>query len=144
MRKKKSRFLAEFSAGRQVKENPSILRIIVSEEHIQMDFGYAAPSIYDRGGWIRISPDTFLQVHGSAKRYRLKEAKNISLAPEVVAFESTQDWCVFSLYFEPIPLKDCVLDMIEELQPSPNDFNYYGIRLSMGKGVELETSVEHS
>jgi hypothetical protein len=68
-------------------------------------------------------------VHGSEKRYALKEAINITLAPEQHHFESTEDWQVFTLIFEPIPIKDCVIDIIEEEEPDANDFNYYGIEL---------------
>jgi hypothetical protein len=43
--------------------------------------------------------------------------------------ESTEDWQVFTLLFEPIPIKDCVIDIIEEESPDENDFNFYGIQL---------------
>jgi hypothetical protein len=142
MRKKKSRYLATHHIGEQRKQNPVILRIILSEEHTQIDFGYAAPIIYVKGGWIRISPDTYLQVEGSAIRYRLQEVKNIVLAPDQMEFLSTQDWCVFTLFFDPIPIVDCVISMIEAENPTPDDFNYYGIKLSRVKEMELMASLE--
>jgi hypothetical protein len=142
MRKTISRYLATMEAGLQQKTNPSIMRVLLSEEHIRVDFGYAAPWIYTRGGWIRISPHTYLRVQGKEKRYKLIEAKNIAIAPSQHHFESTQDWCVFSLIFEPIPIKDCQVDIIEEENPTPNDFNYYGIRLTCVKDKELLWSIE--
>jgi hypothetical protein len=33
------------------------------------------------------------------------------------------------LYFEPLPTKDCIVDLIEEENPTKNDFNYYEILL---------------
>lgn len=138
MRKRKKRYLIAPNIGEQKKKNPVILRMILSEESTQIDFGYAAPSIYVNGGWIRIAPETYLQIHGSPIRYPLKQVKNIALAPEQLNFESKQDWCVFSLYFEPIPIQDCVFDMIETETPSPNDFNYYGIKLTSVKECELK------
>jgi len=142
MRKKKSRYLATHHSGEQRKQNPVLLRIILSEEHTQIDFGYAAPIKYVKGGWISISPDTYLQVEGLAKRYRLQDVKNIVLAPEQLKFLSTQDWCVFTLFFDPIPIADCVISMIEAENPTPDDFNYYGIKLSRVKEMELMASLE--
>jgi hypothetical protein len=44
---------------------------------------------------------------------------------------------MFTLYFEPIPIADCIIDMIEEEHPSENDFNYYGVVLRQVKQVEV-------
>lgn len=137
MRKEIKRYLPEISLSNSNRDNPQLLRIILSEEQTQIDFGYAASSIYINGGWIRISPDTFIQIKGAEKRFKLTGAKNISIAPEVVEFESKTDWCVFSLFFEPIPIKDCIIDMIEAQNPTPNDFNYYDIILRCQKNQEL-------
>jgi hypothetical protein len=122
-------YLVKADAGNQLMENPKILRILMGNECFQIDFGYVAPWMYDRGGWIRIAPYTHIQVQGSKKKYALKEAINIPLAPQQFEFESTEDWRVFSLIFEPIPLKDCIIDIIEEEQPSSDDFNLYNIKL---------------
>lgn len=129
MRKEIIRYLPEITVPATNKTNPVLLRVILSEEQTQLDFGYAALSIYVNGGWIRISPETYLQLGSNGKRYPLKGVKNIALAPEQVEFESRTDWCVFSLFFEPIPIADCVLHMIEAEKPDPNDFNYYNIAL---------------
>ena len=131
-------FLAELDAGNQVKSNPEILRVILSDQYTRIDFGYVAPWIYVRGGWIRIAPHTFIKVNGSSKSYKLIEAKNIPLAPEQFEFESTEDWRVFSLYFEPIPLNDCQIDIIEEETPTQNDFNYYNIMLRINHKSEVD------
>ena len=122
-------YLVKADAGNQLMKNPKILRVLMGNEYIQIDFGYVAPWMYERGGWIRIAPYTHIQVQGSKKKYSLKEALNIPLAPQQFEFESTEDWRVFSLIFEPIPLKDCIIDIIEEEQPSSDDFNLYNIKL---------------
>jgi len=142
MRKTISRYLAKIETGQQRKTNPSIMRVILSAEQVRIDFAYAAPWIYVRGGWIRISPNTYIKVQGQEKQYKLIEAKNIAIAPNQHHFESKQDWCVFSLIFEPIPIKDCRIDVIEEEKPTPNDFNYYGIHLTCVKENELLYSIE--
>jgi hypothetical protein len=141
MKRRNKKYLADIELGENGKANPVILRIILGDDCTQIDFGYAALSIYQKGGWIRISPETFIQVHGSEKRYPLQHAKNIALAPNKIEFESTQDWRVFSLFFEPIPMKDCVIDLVEELKPSPHDFNYYGIEVKTSTAVLLEDAL---
>ena len=123
-------YLATIETGEQRKKNPKVLRVILSTQYTRIDFGYVAPWIYDKGGWIKIAPYTFVQVAGSKKRYTLLEAANIPVAPERLDFESTEDWQVFTLYFEAIPVHDCIIDIIEEVQPSSRDFNFYGIVLS--------------
>jgi len=119
------------------KKNPKVLRVLLTKEFTRIDFGYTTPWYYDKGGWIKISSKTFLQVDGSNERYTLKDAVGIPIAPKRINFESTEDWQFFSLYFEPIPKKDCTLHMIEAEKPTPNDFNYYGIVLKLGEGVEV-------
>lgn len=139
MKKIKKTFIPEIETGTQKKRNPEILRVLLNEDYTRIDFGYVAPWIYDKGGWIKIAPYTFLRVNGSSKRYNLKEAQNIPVSPERLDFESTQDWQVFTLYFEPIPLRDCIFDMIEEEEPTSKDFNFYGVKLLNVTDTELIT-----
>jgi hypothetical protein len=131
------KYVVEPIVGEQHKKNPVILRILLSKTETRIDFGYAAFNLYHYGGWIRIAPDTFVQVKGSPKRYPLKQAIQIPVAPSQLDFESQKDWRVFSLVFEPIPIKDCTIDIIEVENPSPNDFNYYGVQLQDVLKVEL-------
>jgi hypothetical protein len=69
-------------------------------------------------------------VKGSPKKYALKEARNIPLAPQKLDFKSIQDWQVFSLLFESIPLKECIIDIIEKENPAKTDFNFYNIKIT--------------
>jgi len=119
------------------KKNPKVLRVLLTKEFTRIDFGYTTPWYYDKGGWIKISSKTYLQVDGAPEKYALKDAVGIPIAPRRINFESTEDWQFFSLYFEPIPKKDCTLHMIEAEKPTPNDFNYYGIVLKVGEGMEV-------
>jgi len=120
----------------QFKKNPVILRVVLSNEFTRIDFGYAAPWIYIKGGWIHIAPETFIQVKSNNERFKLSKAINIPIAPDRIDFESTEDWRVFSLYFEPIPINDCMIDIIEDENPDENNFNYYNIELKNVKDVE--------
>jgi hypothetical protein len=117
------------------KQNPKLLRVLLTKEFTRLDFGYTTPWYYKKGGWIKISPKTHLRVEGSSEKYGLKEAVGIAIAPKRIDFESTEDWQFFTLYFEPIPQKESILHMIEAEKPTENDFNFYGIELV--KGVEV-------
>ena len=117
--------------------NPTLLRVILGAQTTRLDFGYAASSYYIKGGWITISPDTFLQVKGDSTPYLLKEAIGIAQAPIKLKFKSTKDYQFFSLHFEALPQTDLVFEMIEAVDGTPNDFNYYGIEIKLKDGVEV-------
>ena len=123
------------------KQNPKLLRIVVSNEFTRVDFGFSARWIYDRGGWIRIAPDTFLEIANTGKQYKLTHAEGIPIAPVQHHFESTKDWQFYSLFFEPIPLDDCTIHIIEEVNPDSNYFNYYCIDLIMNQGILIREEV---
>jgi hypothetical protein len=139
MKKPTKSLLFDVSKQDQAKNraNPRLLRVLLSEQTTRLDFGYVATAYYHKGGWITISPDTYLQIKGSTKRYLFKEAEGIALAPEKLNFESTKDYQFFSLYFEALPGGNLVFDMIEHYPGTPNDFNCYGIELRLEDGVEV-------
>ena len=139
MKKPTKSLLFDVSKQDQAKNraNPRLLRVLLSEQTTRLDFGYVATAYYHKGGWITISPDTYLQIKGSPERYLFKEAEGIALAPEKLNFESNKDYQFFSLYFEALPSGNLVFDMIEHYLGTPNDFNYYGIELRLEDGVEL-------
>jgi hypothetical protein len=119
------------------KNNPTLLRILLSEQFTQIDFGYAAPWMYIKGGWIDIAPQTYIRKVDSKEKFKLINALNIPISPERHDFETKSDWKVFSLFFEPLPIKDCVIEIIEKENPNENNFNYYGISLEDVKGIEV-------
>jgi hypothetical protein len=119
------------------KNNPTILRILLSEQFTQIDFGYAAPWMYIKGGWIDIAPNTYIRKVDSKEKFKLINALNIPISPERHDFETKSDWKVFSLFFEPLPIKDCVIEIIEKENPNANNFNYYGISLEDVKEIEV-------
>lgn len=129
--------LFEIAENKDIADNPKVLRVILDREFTRIDFGYNATRKYIKGGWIRMSPKTYVQVQGSPEKFLLKETTGITIAPKKVEFQSVKDWQFFTLYFEPIPQKDCVINIIEEEKPSPNDFNYYGIELKMDEGNQI-------
>lgn len=139
MKKPTKSLLFDVSKQDQAKNrtNPRLLRVLLSEQTTRLDFGYVATAYYHKGGWITISPDTYLQIKGSPERYLFKEAEGIALAPEKLNFESTKDYQFFSLYFEALPGSNLVFDMIEHYPSTPNDFNCYGIELRLEDGVEV-------
>jgi len=127
----------EMEGGRQ---NPSILRITVRENETQVDLGYSAYNIYINGGWIRIHADTYLKDKKTGYQYKLTKAEGIPIAPLKLEFETKTDWQYFSLFFEPLPQTDLIIDFIEpdSLVPSDNgnNFDFYGIRLNLVDAME--------
>ena len=135
MSNSKNPYLVQFSSAKSIKVNPRVLRIILGNQYTRIDFGYLPDDIYDYGWWITIDRNTYVQVKGSDKKYLFKEAIGIPITPEKWEFDSIMDWKVFTLLFEPIPMEDCTIDVIENLKPGGNFFNYYNISLSMENRV---------
>jgi hypothetical protein len=135
--KKAVPILFHVTVGRGSQDNPMLMRVILDPNFTQLDFAYQAMQKYIRGGWIRIASYTHLRVKGDSQRYALIEAKGIPIAPNQLDFESTADWQYFTLYFEPLPRKDLVFDMLEEENPSPTDFNFYSIKINLAEGIPV-------
>jgi hypothetical protein len=117
--------------------NPVLLRINLFPDLTKIDFGYTTTDMYINGGWIKISPDTFIENVVTKERYVMTNATGITIAPALRNFESKKDWQYFSLFFPPIKQKDMLINIIEELNGNKNDFNYYNIELKMEDGIEI-------
>ncbi len=118
--------------------NPILLRISLYPEITKIDFGYVTTDKYDKGGWIKIAPETFIENTVTKERFVLTNAVGITIAPAKRNFESKKDWQYFSLYFPPIPQKDCILNIIEIIKGNKNDFNYYNVALKMENAIEIK------
>jgi hypothetical protein len=118
--------------------NPILLRISLYPEFTKIDFGYVTTDKYDKGGWIKIAPETFIENTVTKERFVLTNAVGITIAPAKRNFESKKDWQYFSLYFPPIPQKDCILNIIEIIKGNKNDFNYYNVPLKMENAIEIK------
>ena len=64
-------------------------------------------------------------------------ADGVTFAPDRFHFESNKDWAYFSLYFKAIPVKSCVIDVIEEEDATEDTFNYYGVEVLMEEVMEV-------
>jgi hypothetical protein len=117
--------------------NPVLLRINLFPEVTKIDFGYITTDKYINGGWIKISPDTYIENVVTKERYVMTKAIGITVAPALRNFESKKDWQYFSLFFPPIKQKDTLINIIEVLNGNKNDFNYYNIELKMADGIEI-------
>jgi hypothetical protein len=129
----------------RAKDNLQLLRITVTNLETKIDFGYQATDHYINGGWIDISPNTFIQPKGTNKKFLLTNATNIPYGPEKLHFNSSIEWRYFSLHFPSILevhdsknsfMKDNIgqntinaIDLIENEMGDNNDFNFYKIRL---------------
>jgi hypothetical protein len=117
--------------------NPKLLRVLLDPNFTRLDFGYSAISIYIKGGWFNIYPQTHVRVHGIEEPFPLNHFEGITLAPGRFHFESNKDWAYFNLYFKPIPMKSCVIDLIEEEDATVDTFNYYGVQVLMEEMMEV-------
>jgi hypothetical protein len=118
----------------EVNSNLQLLRVTITDIETKVDFGYQATSYYIRGGWIKISPKTFIRPSGSNKKLILTNATNIPYGPEKLHFNSSIEWRYFSLHFPPIVNENAELeinkiDLIEQENGDSTDFNFYDIRL---------------
>jgi len=117
--------------------NPILLRINLLPEFTKVDFGYVTTDKYNYGGWIKISPNTFIENVETKERFVLNSATGITIAPEKRNFESNKDWQYFSLFFPPIKQTNCTINIVEKINGNKNEFNYYDIELKMEDGLEV-------
>ena len=117
--------------------NPILLRMLLTPEFTKVDFGYTTTNKYIRGGWIKMSKDTFIENVATKKRYKMIKATGISIAPQKHNFQSNKDWQYYSLYFEPMTKVDSVINLIEAENGTPNDFNYYDVTLKISEAMEV-------
>ena len=117
--------------------NPILLRINLFPEFTKIDFGYITTNKYINGGWIKISPETFIENVDTNQRYIMTNATGITIAPAKRNFESNKDWQYYSLYFPPMKQKDTTINIIEKVKGNKTNFNYYNIPLKMQDGIEV-------
>lgn len=117
--------------------NPVLLRILLTAEYTKVDFGYTTTNKYIKGGWIKMSKDTFIENVEIKKRYKMIKASGITIAPQKHNFQSNKDWQYYSLFFEPMEQKDAVINLIEKERGTPNDFNYYDIEIKLSDAIEM-------
>ena len=137
MIKKDKNLVFHFNMLGDGETNPILLRISLLPELTKIDFGFITTDKYNYGGWIKISPDTFIEDVVTKERYTLTNAIGITIAPAKRNFESNKDWQYFSLFFPPIKQKDTFINIIEKMNGTKNDFNYYNIELKLKDGVEV-------
>ncbi|MEJ6755841.1 MAG: hypothetical protein QNK78_02420 [Crocinitomicaceae bacterium] len=135
--KRNKTLFQELNVIREPNDSLTLLRIVSNSEFTKLDFGYTPDSIYHRGGWIRISSDTYIEVIGSKGKLRLIKAEGIPVAPEQHHFESKRDWQYFSLYFPPIEQTNCKINLIEDEKPDHTDFNLYDIDIKIDTADEI-------
>lgn len=137
MLKNNKKLVFHFNMLGHGESNPILLRISLFPELTKIDFGYITTEKYDNGGWIKISPDTFIENVATKERFTMINAIGITVAPAKRNFESKKDWQYFSLFFPPMKQKDALINIIEKIKGNKNEFNYYNIPLKMEDGVEI-------
>ncbi len=61
---------------------------------------------------IRIHPDTFFKDKKSGRQFKMIKAEGIPITPEKFYFTTKTDGQYFPMFFEPLPLKDWIIDII--------------------------------
>ena len=117
--------------------NVQLLRVILHPDYTKVDLGYHTTSLYRRGGWIRMSEETFIQVISLGEKLKLTGNENIPNDGIKHEFKSTKDCLYFSLFFPPIPLKTCKFNLIEKENSTGNDFNFYDVELKISEAIKL-------
>ena len=136
-KKSKTQMLFNLPPCKGGEKRPLLLRVILSNEHTKVDFGYQTMRYYFEGGWVRMSKDTFIRVKPSGEKLTMLKAENIPIAPEMHLFKTRKDWLYFSLYFPPLPEGTKLIDLIEAEPDADDDFNFFDIELDPQKALEL-------
>jgi len=109
--------------------NLEIKSIEEEETMLRIDFIYRASNRYINGGWVQISPYTYVCCSASSARYPMLKAENIPISPQKHYFRKQGEPLAYSLFFErPAPDTVCI-DIIEGVGPGHNWFNFYGVYL---------------
>ncbi len=133
----KSKYLLNAPKYHAGEGRPVLLRMEFAPTYTKVDFGYQATAYYRKGGWVKISKDTFIRIHASGEVLRLLRAEHIPVAPTQHFFKTSKDWLYYSLYFPPMPMKKGFLDLVEVDPGEDTDFNYMDIFLDPKKLIEL-------
>ena len=132
----------------QLTVNPKIdsrdgFSLIIEEVELTEDFTivyckHVASLIYDRGGWVTISPDTYLMDRTSNEKYSLITARGIPISPSKHYYNAKGETLSFRLVFPRIS-SNCTLVDLVECPNSKDCFNFYGIHLAK---ADYETNTE--
>jgi hypothetical protein len=117
--------------------NVQILRIILDKEQTRIDLGYQATSQYKRGGWVRMSEDTFIRTGTDGHKLKIRGSEHIPRGERKMEFKTTQGWLYFSLFFPPIPFKTGLIDLIETEKKDESAFNFYDIQMNISAAIKL-------
>ena len=110
-----------------------VFQIEVTEEFTRIDFVYYADNKYINGGWVQMSPNTFIRPSGTSIKMMLIKAENIPLAPQKHHFKSTKDVLHYSLYFPPLTTGTASIDIVEMETNDPSFFNFFDVKLNHRK-----------
>ena len=128
----------------QLTVNPKIdsrdgFSLIIEEVELTEDFTivyckHVASLVYDRGGWVTISPDTYLMDRTSNEKYSLITARGIPISPSKHYYNAKGETLSFRLVFPRISSNCTLIDLVE--CPNSKDcFNFYGIHLNKASSV---------
>ena len=111
-------------------DSPSLelVKVEATDTQTIITLKHKASNIYENGGWISISSDSYLISHNSKKKYKLVETKEIPFSPKKYYYKSQNEVHQFQLIFEPIKEKNSIVNMIE-CEGITTCFNIYNIEV---------------
>lgn len=118
--------------------NLKLLRVELTTTYTKIDFGYQPFDGQTEVKKIKIHKDTYLSLLDEKKKFKLVRTSNMPIAPKQHIFKTAMGWLFFSLYFEPVPVKYCDLNLIESEVKIESDFNFLSIELDKKKQLEIK------
>lgn len=105
-----------------------INKIELTAENTIVYCTHTAPDMYEKGGWVNISGNTYLLDRQRNKRYYILKAEGVPMKPGKHQYDYAGQTLSFRLFFPRIPQYVKRFDMVE-CEESNNCFNFYGISL---------------
>lgn len=107
-----------------------ITKVEYTKEHTIVSFEHL-----NNNGWIRLNEDIQIKTPDN-KRYRYIKADGITIAPEMYHFKPGEEKHAFQVYFEPLPKRAKVFDILEVEPGTKFDFNFYGVNVKKKRTSE--------
>ena len=107
-----------------------VAKVKRTENYTIITFCHFAGKKYVNGGWVTISPNTYIRKSGTAEKLVLVKAEGIPLSPQKHFYKSTHEYLFYTLYFPPLLHETASIDIIEKEAGDSSYFNFYGVALS--------------
>lgn len=112
-----------------------ITKVEYTKQHTIVSFEH----LNNNNGWIRLAQNIHIKTP-EGKRYNYIKSEGISIAPAMDHFTEGENKRAFTVYFEPLPKKVKVFDILEVVPGSRYDFNFYGVNIEKKRTSDEQTA----